>query len=313
MIIKNTVLDICSLSVDFVMRTGLVHAVRGIGFRLKQSTRTAVLGETGCGKSVMATAVFRLLPANARLKGRILLMGHTDITALPPSQMKVMRGGAMVLLPQNPLGHLNPVYTVGFHLKESIRRAGCVNRQKLRDAALALLGGTGLKNPERVYGSYPRELSGGMAQRVVLAMGLAADPVLVVADEPTKGLDGAARDRYLHLTQSLFGKAAFLMITHDLLAAKTCERCLVMYAGAIVEDGPADTVLAKPLHPYTQGLVSSHPSKGLVPIMGEPPSMGEMFCGCSFHPRCGRKSGQCITESPPARVKDGVTVWCHHA
>jgi peptide/nickel transport system ATP-binding protein len=260
---ENTVLAVNDLYVDFAIKQSVVHAVRGIGFCLEKrgigfclekKSRTALLGETGCGKSVTAAAVLRLLPENARVRGTIGLTDHPDIARLSPEQMKSLLGKTVIYLPQNAVACLNPVYTAGFFLRETIRRSCRKKGASLKKAALSLLEKTGLDDPEKVYGLYPSQLSGGMAQRVVLAAGLSAEPCLVIADEPTKGLDAEAREQYLALTKNLYGSAAFWMITHDIHSVASCDRCMVMYGGKIVEQGPAERILSAPLHPYTNSL-----------------------------------------------------------
>jgi peptide/nickel transport system ATP-binding protein len=309
----HTVLSVNDLSVDFAVKKSVVHAVKGIGFCLEKKSRTALLGETGCGKSVTAAAVLRLLPENARVKGTIRLNDYPDIMRLSPGQMKRLRGKTVVYLPQNAVACLNPVYTAGFFLRETIRRSCGQNGASLKKTALSLLEKTGLDDPEKVYGMYPSQLSGGMARRVVLAAGLSTDPCLVIADEPTKGLDAEAREKYLMLTKNLYDSAAFWMITHDIHSAASCGACMVMHGGRIVEEGPAQRVLNAPLHPYTKGLLASHPAKGLKPISGRDPGMEESGMGCVFFGRCEKKTGECAEKAPDVRERNGVKVWCRYA
>lgn len=310
---ENTVLAVNDLYVDFALEKSVVCAVRGVNFCLEKKSRTALLGETGCGKSVTAAAVLRLLPENARVRGTVGLNEHSDISLLTPEQMRTLRGKTLIYLPQNAVACLNPVYTAGFFLRETIRRSCNKKGSSLKKAALSVLEKTGIDDPEKVYGLYPSQLSGGMAQRVVLAAGLCAEPCLVIADEPAKGLDPEAREQYLTLTKNLYDSAAFWMITHDIYSAASCDRCMVMYGGKIVEQGPAQTVLSAPLHPYTQGLLASHPAKGLRPIPGGSYGMEESVQGCVFFRRCERKTGECAEKTPDVRERNGVKVWCCHA
>lgn len=310
---KDTVLVVDDLHVDFALKKNVVHAVRGIGFCLEKGVRTALLGETGCGKSVTAAAVLRLLPNNAQVRGTIRLKDHPDIARLTPKQMKSIRGKTVIYLPQNAVACMNPVYTAGFFLRETIRRSCKKKGVSLKKTALSLLEKTGLDNPEKVYGLYPSQLSGGMAQRVILAAGLSAAPSLVIADEPTKGLDVEARKQYLALTKKLYDSAAFWMITHDLYSAASCGRCMVMYGGKIVEEGPAERVLSTPKHPYTIGLLSSHPAKGLKPIPGGSSSMEASRQGCVFSRRCEKKKSECAENAPGVYERNGVRVWCRDA
>jgi oligopeptide/dipeptide ABC transporter ATP-binding protein len=310
---KRTALAVSDLNVFFKTRHSRLHVVRNVNFNLAPGSRTAILGETGCGKSVMAMACFRLLPKNAKTTGSACLHGIGDILELPPSDMRRLRGDAMVLVPQNPMSYLNPVFDVGFHLKETIRRVNGLPKQLVGKKALSLLAQVGFSDPESVSTLFPHQLSGGMAQRVLLALGLTANPALVIADEPTRGLDVEARDRYLALSQKLYRKAAFLMITHDLSAAKSCDRIMVMYAGRVVEEGPAAKVLSQPRHPYTRGLVAAHPERGFRAIPGQPPRLNERFDGCAFMPRCAVAAPTCRTQAPPILDHGHHSVCCCHA
>jgi oligopeptide/dipeptide ABC transporter ATP-binding protein len=290
-----------------------LHVVRGIDLSLKRGSRTAILGETGCGKSVTAMAIFRLLPKDAQIEGRICLNDNLDLLELSHKAIRQLRGKKMVFLPQSAPSHLNPVFTVGFHLKETIRHQNIEPQTDVQGLSLRLLETVGFSDPEKVYAAYPHELSGGMSQRVLLSVGLAARPALLVADEPTRGLDVDSRDQYLGLTRKLFRDAGFLMITHDLEAAQSCEEVVIMYGGRFVEAGPTSAVLGQPNHPYTQGLIAAHPAGGLNPIPGNPPRMTDDEKGCVFHPRCCFKTHECCTITPGPGKKAGITVWCHHA
>jgi peptide/nickel transport system ATP-binding protein len=310
---QNTVLDVAGLNVGFIDEGKALHVVRDIDFRLQRSSRTAILGETGCGKSVMAMALFRLLPENASIAGRIHLNGAMDLLQLDPQALRQLRGNTMVLAPQNPMGYLNPVFSVGFHVRETIRRINGLPKQKIGARSLDLLEQVGFGDPEDVAASYPHQLSGGMAQRVLLAISLAGEPALVVADEPTKGLDIHARDHYLALTRELYARAAFLMITHDLAAARSCQRIMIMYAGRIVEEGPATQLLENPQHPYTKGLIAAHPEHGFRAIPGKPPRLSDREAGCAFHSRCDEKSDICRRHLPEVRTIQQCRVRCWHA
>jgi peptide/nickel transport system ATP-binding protein len=219
----------------------------------------------------------------------------------------------MVLVPQNPMSYLNPVFNVGFHLRETIRRVNGLSKRRMGRKVSSLLAQVGFADPAAVSRLFPHQLSGGMAQRVLLAMGLTADPILVIADEPTQGLDVGARDRYLALSQTLYREAAFLMITHDLSAAESCEQLMIMYAGQVVEAGPTREVLSQPRHPYTRGLMGAHPERGFQAIPGQPPALGERVAGCAFKPRCALAAPVCHTQTPPLLHHGGHRVCCCHA
>jgi peptide/nickel transport system ATP-binding protein len=310
---NTPILDVAGLNVHFLDEGKALHVVRDIDFHLERSSRTAILGETGCGKSVLAMALFRLLPANASTGGHLLFKGATELLELDAHSMRQLRGNAMVLAPQNPMGYLNPVFSVGFHLRETIRRIDGLPRRKIRARSLALLAQVGFRHPGEVAARYPHQLSGGMAQRVLLAISLAGQPALVVADEPTKGLDIHARDHYLALTRDLYAQTAFLMITHDLAAARSCQRIMIMYAGRIVEEGPATQVLENPQHPYTKGLIAAHPEHGFKAIPGRPPQFSDGDAGCAFGPRCARGTGLCRRRLPDMRPRRSGRVRCWHA
>jgi len=289
---------------------GPVAAVNAVSLDVGAGDRVAVVGETGSGKSVMALAVFRLLPRVAVVHGRVCLDG-TDLLNLSDREMAKRRGREMVLVPQNPLNCLNPVLSVGAQVEEAVRRTGSSSVGELKERVIDLLRAVGLPNPSRLRHAYPHELSGGMAQRVLLAIGLAGGrPRLVIADEPTKGLDAGAREQSAALMDRLFAQSALILITHDLGVTSICSRVAVMYAGEIVEVGPREAVLGSPLHPYTQGLVHAHPERGMVPIPGFTPSLTDLPAGCRFHPRCTRLRDECRQTHPEMRPVGHRMVRC---
>ncbi|MBW2621976.1 MAG: ABC transporter ATP-binding protein [Deltaproteobacteria bacterium] len=309
----SPVLSVAGLSVSFKIKDQWLSVIRDVTFHLPDRTRTGILGETGCGKSVMALAIFSLLPANALVRGAISFENTIDLVQCGSDQLARLRGDAMVLIPQNPQSHLNPVFTIGFQVDESVKRLGGKGKRRVRKRTKELLTVVGFSDPDRVTKLHAHELSGGMAQRVLLAIGLAGNSRLIVADEPTKGLDEEARDKYIQLTQTIYHNAAFLIITHDLEVARSCERIMVLYAGTVVEDGPSARVLRHPRHPYTQGLLAAHPSLGLNPIPGNPPSLSERTCGCGFYPRRACQTAECGQSDPRPKLIGEVTVRCIHA
>ncbi|NNG02177.1 MAG: ABC transporter ATP-binding protein [Desulfobacteraceae bacterium] len=311
--IDQPVLALSGVSVQFLNHGKALHVVRDMGFRIDRGSRTVILGETGCGKSVMAMALFRLLPANAIVSGNVFLNGDTDVFSLTHGELREMRGGEMVLVPQNPMSHLNPVFSVGFHIKETLRRVNGLPKKRMGERSLELLEQVGFAEPPVVAALYPHQLSGGMAQRVMLAMSMAGLPSLVVADEPTRGLDAQSRDHYLALSRELYRDCAFLMITHDLAAARTCERVIIMYAGRIVEEGPVEKVLGQPGHPYTRGLIAAHPDNGFTTIPGMPPELTDEEHGCAFEPRCTGSSRSCCDPPPMKYLSGRHRVRCCHA
>jgi peptide/nickel transport system ATP-binding protein len=308
-----TVLSITSLKVLFRMGRDRLHVVDEVSLDLAAGVHTALLGESGCGKSVLAAAVFGLLPSNAEVTGRALSPEYGDLLSLPSRVLNRLRGRQMVLIPQNPHGSLNPVYRVRRQLDESLR----LNRQTAgagRRSPEELLSWVGFSDPEWVGSLFPHQLSGGMAQRVLTAAGLAGAPSIVIADEPTKGLDDDARRQCLELLRSRFRKCSLLLITHDLDAASECHRVAVMYAGEIVELCGGTDLLAEARHPYTRGLVGAHPAHGMKPIPGWAPGPGQVRTGCRFHPRCDRADQRCRSVHPQLMSLSSTrSVRCFHA
>jgi peptide/nickel transport system ATP-binding protein len=306
-------LHIRDLKVVFKHRGRELTVVNRISAKLAPGRRMALVGESGCGKSVLGLSVFGLLPPNAAVSGNIRGLGHENLLTLSPGAINTLRGRRMVFIPQNPHGSLNPVYPVGKQLAEAVRRDSPGNVSITRHRVFELLSKTGFSQPEAVAARYPHQLSGGQAQRVLLAIGLAADPEIVIADEPTKGLDNEAAVGCLHLMNTCFEKAAVLFITHDMKAAADCHEAAVMYAGEIVETGPAAEVFAAPMHPYGIGLMRAHPANGLHPIPGAIPDLAEMPAGCRFHPRCPKADTRCRREHPELSPHAQKFVRCFHA
>jgi peptide/nickel transport system ATP-binding protein len=348
-VLGTAVLSIRRLTVEFPSPAGWLKVVQNLSLDLAAGEHTALLGETGCGKSVLAAAVFGLLPPHARTAGTVSGLGSENLLTLTDRLLNRLRGRDMVLIPQNPHGSLNPVFRVVRQLAESIRlsagrsvtsvpdqpadlsQEGSRNRLPARIIALAsrrgrgsnpvrretprdLLAKVGFDAPELVERMFPHQLSGGMAQRVLSAAGLAASPQVVFADEPTKGLDSAVRNHCLELLRSRFGKCALVLITHDLKAAVGCERVAVMYAGEIVEICPGGKLLSEARHPYTQGLIAAHPAFGMIPIPGSPPSPLQVLNGCRFYRRCSKAEERCRSEHPQPVPLDSMH-WarCFHA
>jgi peptide/nickel transport system ATP-binding protein len=310
---QATILQTIDLKVAFRIGGRELPVVDSVSLELKWPEHTALLGETGCGKSILALAILGLLPVNAFVEGMIRGLGHTDLLALPPKAINALRGRRMVFIPQNPHGSLNPVFRTKRQLAESIRLVHRDRPAGIMARVHDLLSRTGFTNPEKVAGLYPSQLSGGMAQRILISSALAGAPDLIIADEPTKGLDPAIADQCLNLLTSSFKDAAMLLITHDLAAAAGCDRAAVMYAGEIVECGPAGEVFKRPLHPYTRALIAAHPANGLEPIPGSAPGLATMPCGCRFHPRCAEADRRCGDIHPALSGNGQRWVRCFHA
>ncbi|KEI44462.1 ABC transporter ATP-binding protein [Saccharopolyspora rectivirgula] len=283
---SDQLLELERMSVRFLLgRRGAVRAVTDASLSLRPGQVTALIGESGCGKSVLAAALLGLLPANAQVRGRALLADGTDLLSASDEELTQVRGRQVGLVPQSAATHLTPVRTARSQLAETVRELG--GRRGVEELALQV----GLR-PEQLD-HYPHELSGGMAQRVALALALAGDPPLLIADEPTTGLDRPLVERTVDLLAEAAGQdRAVLLITHDLAAARrVATDVAVMYASRIVESGPADKVFADPWHPYTAGLLRALPENGFQPIPGQPPVLSELDeaerkWGCVFCQRC---------------------------
>jgi oligopeptide/dipeptide ABC transporter ATP-binding protein len=292
-------------------RTALVEDV---SLELGRGEILGLVGESGCGKSVTAAAIMRLLPAGATISGRVLFGGQ-DLLALSEPAMRERRGARIAMVFQEPMTALNPTLTIGYQIEEVLLLHTSLEARARRAKAQALLREVGIGAPERRSRQYPHELSGGLRQRVAIAMAIACEPSLLIADEPTTALDVTIQAQILDLLERLGREhgMAVLLITHDLgVVGETCERIAVMYAGRIVETGVARDVLARPRHPYTRALLRSRPGgsppgTSLPAIPGSVPPPGARPPGCAFHPRCERALPRCAVEVP-APVK-GVACW----
>ncbi|MBQ1047622.1 ABC transporter ATP-binding protein [Micromonospora sp. C51] len=318
----TVLVDVRELSVRFRLTRGTaVRAVSGASFQLRAGRCLALVGESGCGKSVLVGALLGLLPGNAEVAGTAVLTDGVSrmdlLTAREPVLSRQIRGRRIGLVPQSPTAHLTPVHTVRRHLTETlaalrpeIRRPP---RQRRRAVDLAAdEAGARVGLPASALAHYPHELSGGMAQRAVTALALAGDPEVLLADEPTTGLDAPLARRTLDELRHLVDLGhAVLLITHDLdAAARVADDIAVMYASRIVEAGPVETVLHRPRHPYTAGLLAALPRNGFHPIPGLPPQLDSLPDGCAFEPRCQRAGTECA-QVPLAATDGGHLVACH--
>ena len=323
------VLDVRRLRAEFVHGTGATAVVRDVSFRVDRSEKVAIVGESGCGKSTLALALLGLLDSPGRIAGGDVMLNGRSIATLGDRALGRVRNAEIALIFQDPMAALDPVMTIGGQIADTIRRhQPAVDRRAARRRAVELLREVEVPAAERRLDDYPHQYSGGMRQRVMIAIALANDPDIVIADEPTTALDVTTQAQVLDLLDRLVGErgAAIVLITHNLgLVAAFCDRVLVMYAGRIVEQGDVDAIFARPLHPYTEALLRAIPRAAslgrerLPSIPGFPPDPGALPAGCTFEPRCpaGRGREACIARAPtPVVFGSGsrtVMAECHLA
>ena len=298
---------------------GVVRAVDRVSFDLEESQTIGIVGESGCGKSVTALSLMRLVaePPGRIESGRVLLDGK-NLLELHEREMRAIRGNSISMIFQEPMTSLNPVYTVGAQIVEAIRMHQDKSRREARDHAVEMLRLVGIPSPESNVEAYPHQLSGGMRQRVMIAMALACEPKILVADEPTTALDVTIQAQILELLRKLQEKLkmAVVLITHDLgVVAEVAETVVVMYAGRVVERGSVRDIFARPRHPYTRGLLQSIPSRGtkgkpLAVIKGVVPNPLRMPPGCKFQPRCPYAFDRCAEEPELIAIRDGRATRC---
>jgi len=317
----QNLLEVRDLVTEFRTDDGVLRAVDGISFEVQDGGIVGLVGESGCGKSVTALSIMRLVqsPPGFIESGSILFEGR-DLLALPEKQMRALRGERISMIFQEPMTSLNPVYTVGYQIVEAIRQHRRMTRRAARDRAVEMLGHVGIAAPEERVDAYPHHLSGGMRQRVMIAMALSCEPRLLIADEPTTALDVTIQAQILELLKKLQAQTgmSIVLITHDLgVVAEFVEEIVVMYAGRIVESAPVGDLFARPLHPYTRGLLASVPSFGdnarrarLPTIPGVVPDLRALPAGCRFQDRCPSVMEACRREEPLLEDAGGRQVAC---
>jgi oligopeptide/dipeptide ABC transporter ATP-binding protein len=302
----DALLVVDNLTVSFPTDDGLVNAVRGVSYTLRSGEAMGIVGESGSGKSVSSMAVMGLLPKNAQIAGSVRFRGQ-ELIGMSEKQYTSIRGDKVAMIFQDPLTSLNPVYTVGKQIAEAVLAHNDVSKRAARDRAIELLGIVGIPFPEQRVDNYPHELSGGMRQRIVIAIAMANNPDVIIADEPTTALDVTVQAQVLEALERARAEtgAALVLITHDLgVIAGHAERVCVMYAGKLVETGTAEDVFYRPRMPYTLGLLGSLPRldrgerERLTPIKGSPPSLLNLPPGCPFTPRCPLARDLCDREEP---------------
>ena len=310
----DTILSVQDLRTHFYTRDGVVRAVDGVTFDLARGETLCIVGESGCGKSVTALSILGLIPPKiGKIVSGSIRFDGTELTTESEREMRRIRGNRISMIFQEPMTSLNPVLTVGEQISESLRIHQRLDRRAAWDRAIEMLALVRIADPKRRAGEYPHQLSGGMRQRVMIAMALACNPQVLVADEPTTALDVTIQAQILNLMLELKDRlgTAIVLITHDLgVVAETAQRVIVMYAGRMVEEAPVRELLNNPKHPYTRGLIGSIPRRKsggargrtrgrLQEISGLVPSLREPIPGCAFAPRCSFATPRCIVEQPP--------------
>ena len=304
-----TLLEVKGLETQFFTQDGVVHAVNGISYTLDEGETLAIVGESGCGKSVSVMSLIRLIPIPpGKVVGGEVWFDGQDLLKLSNDEIRQVRGNRIAMIFQDPMTSLNPVLTIGKQLTEAMQLHLGMNKEQSRKRAVELLELVGIPGADQRLDEYPHQFSGGMRQRVMIAMGLSCNPQLLIADEPTTALDVTIQAQIVELTKELKEKIgmAVIWITHDLgVVAGIAERVIVMYAGLIVEEALVHDLYGKPLHPYTIGLLKSMPrldlgkDEKLIPIDGLPPDLVDFPEGCPFAARCIYRIDRCLTENPP--------------
>ncbi len=315
----TSLLDVRRLTVNFFSEAGTVTPVDEVSFQLAKGETLALVGESGCGKSLTALSILQLLPRAASIgPGSTIELDGQDLVPLDEAALRAVRGGRIAMIFQDPMTSLDPVYTAGSQITEAIRAHRDVGKRQARERALQLLEEVGIPDPLSRFDQYPHELSGGMRQRVMIAIALSCEPQVLIADEPTTALDVTVQAQILEILDRLRRShdMAVLLITHDLgIVAGRADRVAVMYAGRIIETAPTDRLFQHPAHPYTQALLASVPRltgplQRLSPIQGTVPNPDAWPAGCRFHPRCPYAFDRCQQQPPVRAVADGHETAC---
>ena len=316
-------LEIKNLKTHFPTKEGIVKAVNDVSFHIDEGELLGLVGESGCGKSITALSVMRLVSPPGKIAGGSIKFNGKELTEASEDYMRKIRGNDIAMIFQDPMTSLNPVYTVGEQIAEALRLHRKLNKKDAWDAAIEAMKEVAIPSPSRRVNDYPHQLSGGMRQRVMIAMALACEPELLIADEPTTALDVTIQAQILELLNELRSsrKLAILLITHDLgVVAETADRVCVMYTGKIVEESSVDEIFENPKHPYTQGLLNSVPKLSTIDspedvrlstIEGVVPSPTELLKGCHFAPRCSFRKDTCETgDIPLYEIGNAMKVRC---
>ncbi|WP_126429125.1 ABC transporter ATP-binding protein [Brevibacillus marinus] len=313
----TTILEVEQLRTRFRTDSGVVSVVDGVDFSIRAGETLGVVGESGCGKSVTSLSIMRLLPPNGRAEGTIRFNGK-NVLELSEKEMQSIRGNEIAMIFQEPMTSLNPLHTVGKQIEEAVMLHRKVSRAEAKERAIAMLKAVGMPRAEEIYGEFPHQLSGGMRQRVMIAMAMSCDPKLIIADEPTTALDVTIQAQILDLMRDLKEKTgtSIMLITHDLgVVAEMCDRVIVMYAGQVVEETDVVNLFENPMHPYTIGLMKSVPDleeerEYLETIPGAVPLPNQMPKGCRFAPRCSKVMPICEEQAPELLQMDGHKCRC---
>tara|TARA_R110002072_G_scaffold534_8_gene4253 strand:- start:5588 stop:6568 length:981 start_codon:yes stop_codon:yes gene_type:complete len=316
------ILKVENLNISFETSKGILGAIRNLSFELELGETLGVVGESGCGKSITNLALMGLLPDTAIVKADKIDFEGKDLTMMNEKKWQDIRGSEIAMIFQDPMSALNPSFTVGFQIDETLKvHFPNMNKQQRYARSIELLNQVGIPAPEERIKSYAHELSGGMSQRVMIAMAIACDPKLLIADEPTTALDVTIQDQILKLLKDIQKEKnmAMILVTHDLgVVAQNSDRIQVMYAGEVIETGTAKQVIHEPQHPYTQGLIASLPGKSktsfrqpLPSIEGMVPDLTRRPSGCQFHPRCKYSQEDCINNHPLIEKVKNHNVRCH--
>ncbi|MDF1535188.1 MAG: ABC transporter ATP-binding protein [bacterium] len=310
-------LEIKHLTTVFPAGGRVLKAVDDVSFSLTKGEVFCLVGESGCGKSMTALSILGLVPPPGMVTGGQVLFRGRDLRTMGAEELRLIRGDRISMVFQEPMSALNPVFTVGEQVAEVLRVHRSVTREQAMERVVELLGEVGIPDPDRRSGEYPHQMSGGMQQRALIAMAMACEPELLIADEPTTALDVTVQAQILRLMERLIrGKdRSLLLITHDLgIVAEVADRVCVMYAGAVVESSPVKELFAYPQHPYTLGLMASLPSperRKFTPITGMVPDLADLPGGCRFHPRCQRAREVCVREEPELVFTGKRAVRCY--
>jgi peptide/nickel transport system ATP-binding protein len=310
---QHTILRINDLHIIFDLGNSSVKAVDGVNFEILEGETIGLIGESGSGKSILGLSILRLLPSNARIKGETWFADE-NLSHYSEEDMRKIRGKEIAWIPQNPSASFNPVLKIGFQIAEPMVLHMSLDKIQARKKAMELLQLFGIKPAEERVDQYPYQYSGGMRQRAMVAMGTSTKPKLLIADEPTKGLDNFRKKQVAFMFRKVKDdnkNLSILLITHDLSFAQgLCDRIAVMYCGQIIEISSAEMFFKEPLHPYGKALLESLPARGMKSIPGEIPSMINPPSGCRFHPRCNKATDKCKDMEPPILKIDGSMVRC---